>query len=215
MHYIIYQITNTVNGKIYIGKHQTDNLDDGYMGSGKVLIYAIEKYGIDKFEKKILHDFPSESEMNHAEAELVTEEFCKRDDTYNLCPGGQGGFGYIQNHPDRDRWNKKGRKATDTYLKEKYGVDNPSQIPEIRSKHKASLARRRLSGEKFGDPQGFKGKSHTDEWKSKQSEIMKRKQSGDSNSQFGSMWITNGVENKKINRLDKIPEGWYKGRKMK
>lgn len=33
--------------------------------------------------------------MNAKERELVTEEFCAREDTYNLCPGGHGGFGYI------------------------------------------------------------------------------------------------------------------------
>ena len=30
MHYTIYQITNTIDNKIYIGMHQTDNLDDDY-----------------------------------------------------------------------------------------------------------------------------------------------------------------------------------------
>jgi hypothetical protein len=36
---------------------------------------------------------------------------------------------------------------------------------------------------------------------------------GDKTSQFGTMWITNGTENRKIKKdLDSIPEGWYKGR---
>ena len=32
------------------------------------------------------------------------------------------------------------------------------------------------------------------------------------NSQYGTMWITNGTENKKIKKDEPIPEGWNKGR---
>jgi hypothetical protein len=44
---------------------------------------------------------------------------------------------------------------------------------------------------------------------------MKEKQSGHKNSQFGKFWITNGIESKKVSSEDSIPEGWYRGRKMK
>ncbi len=41
MYYVIYKTTNLVNGKFYIGKHQTNDLNDGYIGSGKILRLAI------------------------------------------------------------------------------------------------------------------------------------------------------------------------------
>lgn len=98
MKYTIYKITNKVNSKIYIGKHQTKDINDGYMGSGKMLRQAQKKYGIENFYKEILYVFEAEEEMNLKEKELVTEEFCLREDTYNICVGGQGGFSYINNN---------------------------------------------------------------------------------------------------------------------
>ena len=97
-YYIIYQITNQLNHKIYIGKHETSDLDDGYMGSGKALLNAIRKYGIGNFSKEILHMLDSREEMDAKEAEIVTPEFVLLETNYNLCPGGRGGFGYINQH---------------------------------------------------------------------------------------------------------------------
>lgn len=98
MYFTIYKITNKANGTIYIGKHQTNNLDDGYMGSGKLITSAIKKYGRDAFVKEILFVFDNEADMNIKEAELVTEEFVSKSSNYNLCPGGYGGFGYINSN---------------------------------------------------------------------------------------------------------------------
>lgn len=38
---------------------------------------------------------------------------------------------------------------------------------------------------------------------------------GNKNSQYGSMWITDGASNKKIHKGDDIPTGWKKGRVLK
>lgn len=91
MYYTIYQITNLVNGKIYIGKHQTKNLDDYYFGSSRFLKDSVKKHGKENFKKTILFTFESADEMNAKEAELVNKDFVSRADTYNICEGGRGG----------------------------------------------------------------------------------------------------------------------------
>lgn len=49
----IYEWTNNINGKMYIGSHM-GTVDDGYVGSGKVFIRAIKKYGIEQFSRSII-----------------------------------------------------------------------------------------------------------------------------------------------------------------
>ena len=91
-HHIIYQTTNTENGKIYIGAHSTDNLDDGYLGSGKLINEAISKYGPGAFTREILFSFSTPEEMYEKEKQLVNEQFVARRDVYNIVTGGFGGF---------------------------------------------------------------------------------------------------------------------------
>jgi len=87
-HNTIYKITNLINEKFYIGQHSTNDLDDGYMGSGIYLKRAFDKYGVENFKKEILHNFDNFNDMNNKEIEIINEEFVKRKDNYNIILGG-------------------------------------------------------------------------------------------------------------------------------
>ena len=91
-YYLLYKITNTVNGKIYIGVHKTTDVDDSYMGSGSRLAYAKRKYGLESFTREIIKECSSHDEMMTEEAKIVDEEFLKRKDVYNLRRGGAGSW---------------------------------------------------------------------------------------------------------------------------
>lgn len=96
MYYAVYQTTNLVNDKTYIGVHATEDLNDSYLGSGKTLKAAVRKYGRASFKKVILFVFDNPEDMSAKEIELVTREFVDRTDTYNLVPGGHQGDAWYQ-----------------------------------------------------------------------------------------------------------------------
>lgn len=148
MFYTIYKTTNLINGKFYIGKHQTKDLNDGYIGSGKLLKRAINKYGLDNFHTEILHVCESEKQMNTLEKILVVPD---PELNYNLCPGGHGGFGFINNNEDivakRDRKENKiaGRMAANANgahikanQKKSYLLKND---PEYRARYSVNLTK--------------------------------------------------------------------------
>ena len=198
MYYLIYKISNKLNGKFYIGCHKTKNKDDGYMGSGVALKKAYEKYGIENFTKEIIFECESVEEMFEMESQLVEVG----PHTYNLMEGGHGGFSHIVEQGKNINYGWSEYRQTEEYKdSQKKGFEN-------------GIGRQGFVKPKFKGNE-FKGKHHTQESKSKIGEKNSIHQSGSGNSQFGKMWITNGKENLKINKTDDTPEGYRKGRVIK
>lgn len=89
MRYIIYKITNTLNGKYYIGRHSTKNINDSYMGSGIGIKNAIKKYGIENFTKEIILETTSSELLWELEKEIVNADIVNDPLSYNMAYGGR------------------------------------------------------------------------------------------------------------------------------
>ena len=208
LHYVIYRITNMLNGMIYIGQHTTTNPNDDYMGSGKYIVRAIKKYGVKNFKKEILCECSSQEELNAKERELVNEDFVNRTDTYNLVLGGIQGL----SHEQAVEFGRKGQKKLQKLLKD------PDKHKEFCKK--VGQHTKRLWKENPEIYRKFRydssGKHHSDETKMKIREKGKLRV-GEKNSMFGRMWIHNElvqanttIDKKELH--DYMEQGWEVGR---
>ena len=177
MYYTIYKITNLLDGKFYIGKHKTKNLDDGYMGSGILIRRAIEKHGVENFKKEVLHVFQTEAEMNEAEKRLVI----LNENSYNLCEGGHGSWSLL------NRTGIKHTDATKQKMREaKLGIPRPDEV-----KQKMSQSRKgwRPSEDTLKNmSNGQRGRKHSDETKQKMAESHKGKKASEETRLKMSAW---------------------------
>lgn len=213
MYYLIYKITHRDSDMYYIGAHKTNDINDGYMGSGKYIKLAIEYYGIENFDKKILFNFSTEDEMWEKEKELVN---FNDEMSYNMMEGGSGGWTAVNEKLTPEHYRTAGKKGSDAFIKKM------ESDPEFKNRH-IETSRRNMKKLWKKQPHLFDnfhcdwtGRTH------KQSTIEKMKtthaknnhQQGFRNSMYGKMWITNGVISTRIMKNEMIPEGWRKGRIM-
>lgn len=142
-YHFVYITTNIINNKKYIGVHNTNDINDGYIGSGKLLQKAIEKYGKENFVREIIKFFDTKEEAFEFESFLVNEQIVNNEQYYNLVHEGKGG--------DFDeKVNKKiGRKVSDSWKnkseeqkqeriakwKESFYSKSEDEIKEIRKKY--------------------------------------------------------------------------------
>ena len=73
-----------VNENFYIGMHSTDDLNDGYIGSGKRLWYSIKYHGKENFKFEIIRFCDNKSQLAYFEAqEQFNREVLLKDNYYN------------------------------------------------------------------------------------------------------------------------------------
>lgn len=153
MYYIVYETINKINGKVYVGKHKTENIEkDTYIGSGNLIKRAVKKYGAENFERAVLFCAFTEEAAYEVEALIVNEEFVRRVDTYNLCTGGVGSYTMSQ-------------EFKDGVAKRMTGAGNPNFGKPMSESTKAKL-RKTMEGRTLTDEHkakisdGVKGENH-------------------------------------------------------
>lgn len=176
MWHIVYLTRNLINEKIYVGKHSTWNLDDGYLGSGNKIVRSIKKYGPDNFERIILHYCLSSDHALELERMIVDEQFIRRSDTYNLKRGGDGGasFGRVLSEETKEKIRSKaiGRKHSNE-SKKKMSNTRKGNIAWNKGKPMSDDQKRKLSESNKGKPNYAMRKPKTEEHKRKLSEKLK------------------------------------------
>ena len=207
MFYTVYKTTNLINGKIYVGLHVTEDLNDDYLGSGTQIRSAIKKYGQENFKREYIKICKSPEEMYNLEAEIVNEDFVKRPDTYNMKTGGTGSWYHVNSNPE-----EKSKSSSRGGKKAALNPDNPFYSKEWQRKFNS-----------MNNPEIVKSlgaKANTPEAIAKKKETWKKtgRGKGEKNSQFGTCWIYHPTHgNKKISKeeLDKfLSLGYTKGRKI-
>lgn len=223
MYYFIYKTTNKINGKYYIGMHKTDDLEDGYLGSGTYFKRALEKYGRENFKREILENCNSDEEMHLAEARYITEDVINDKNSYNLKLGGYGGWDYINNHHLGENSMKSAKARFIELLKndeEFYKSWRDNVVKARNTENWKQRVSKSLKERWKNDGHPWTGRHHKESTKKKIGEVTSKAQKGTGNSQYGTCWVSNMLIKKsiKINKeflYDYIAEGWLKKRIIK
>ena len=203
-YHFVYQTTNTINNKIYIGIHSTNDINDGYQGSGLHLKRAFKKYGKANFKTEIIYHGTSRDDISKKEQELVTEEFCQLTTTYNMRTGGDNNFIHsIQTcNLMKDAWTDDRRKEQSartvqhnksSYMRKKGSILRTGRKLTQEWKDNSSKA-------KLGRP----GTSFTQERK----DLMSEKRSGDGNPMFGKSQSEDTKQKMRLKKLESRKARW-------
>ena len=211
-HSFIYRTVCLVNNKVYVGRHETNNLEDGYIGCGisnqsNVTLNtpfhrAVRKYGYENFKREILEDnILTFEELKQREIFWVAELHTQNKEIgYNISSGGDGGW---------DHWN---------------GTEKHREMCRVGGKK--SIEIQKINNRVFGFGEYIRNLTNEQReerrersivnFQSSQSKIKRSlkfleigHQQGKKNSQFGTRWYVNiNTRERKKFKEGNQPKGW-------
>ena len=202
-HYI-YKITRD-DGRYYIGMHSTDNLEDGYFGSGKKITRSIKKHGKERHKKEILEFLSTREALRLREKQLITEDMRADSLCMNLAPGGGGGF---INDDHAKKFHSTGQKAM---------MQNKDHSASTKKAWNNNREKMLLNCQSWNKAGILAAASDTAVKRRKNTFSERGHMQGEKNSQFGTCWVTKDSKSIKIKKeqLDEyLTNGYSKGRKI-
>jgi hypothetical protein len=206
-------------GLKYFGKHSGQDIEK-YPGGGKYWSRHLKKHEVEPVHLWNSDWYYDTSISRFALKFSHINKIVESDIWANLKleNGLDGGWELVnENGLNRNDWHDKNnishmkKMSFLGNLKKKWLFENDEEWVSDYSKSLSDA--RKIQFETYGHP--WTGRTHSEEAKQKIGKQNAKKQKGKGNSQYGTMWITDGFSNKKILRHETIPDGWRKGRKIK
>lgn len=175
-YHFIYKITCVVTGRFYIGMHSTDNVSDGYYGSGKELRKSIARYGLVNHHKNIVQHCETRADLKMLERHIVDEKLLTDPMCMNRTIGGEGGptrrgMHHTEKSKKRTSIALMGHKVSDE-TKSKIGAKSKGRG---KGKPLSIEHRKKISDKVRGLPSKLIGRPRPDEVRKKISESWKRR----------------------------------------
>lgn len=166
--YFVYITTNLINGKQYVGDHFTDNLNDGYLGSGNRIKNAIKKYGKKNFKREILEFFNTKEKAFNGQEKYIKEYNTLTPYGYNISP--KGGYGVPASYLNEETKIKIGKSNKGKLQGRKLSDSHKQKISKNHRKHNTDETNHKISQGNKGKNKGkqpWLGKHHSEESKQK------------------------------------------------
>lgn len=168
MKHFVYITTNLITGEQYVGDHSTDNLNDGYLGSGIYIKHALKKYKRINFKRKIIEFFDTKKEAFNAQEKYINEYNTLSPNGYNISPCGgiaNNNCYLTEEHKEKIRIAQTNRPYREPWNKGKTNIYSEETLKKMSKANKgrrwSEESKENLKEKRKGPKNGMYNKKHS------------------------------------------------------